>query len=516
MRPVNKLSAPIIWVGTLCAALLIGAAVPLLPVKVSSMFAVLILTLVGGIVFVLLPEKKAVPAQVIAFVLIVAITSKFLWPSFSYIPVPGLPSKNPQRWIWALALLYWIYSLATNKVLRDRLAQRLRHFSTSYLVGAFFLWHFLAIFNSDYPEVSVRSVLLELLEFLPAYLFALTWLEGAKDVRRVTVALVVALFAIALMTSAEALTKQNLFLAFVPIDPVNDEFLSAVTETKLRGGAYRAQASFNHPLLLAQFAVVVLPLAFAVALHSACNTAKALAYMTILAMPMVLWATQTRSALVTSAVVVVTTIFLLAYRSATDNKKGFSRNIGGYFALLTGLILCLGAAVLVYVLATGRTAEESGSTLARVRMFELAIDAAAGSPIFGYGPGVGGYKAALASSNGRASLDSQFLSQLLDAGVVAMLIYFLFFLQAGLRLFALRQRVDTADGFMATMWCLSVVAFGLSSLVLSTPHNMPLMFFGLGVVVVLNSTTRHGDHEFRRTKGAGPSGSLLFDQRSPR
>ncbi|MBY0467397.1 MAG: O-antigen ligase family protein [Burkholderiaceae bacterium] len=490
MRQPIKAAPILIFLLFLGLAMLIGLAVPLLPMKISTIFGLMIITTLGIVIALLLPAQNAVPERTIAVLLILGIASKFLWPSFSYIPLPGLPTKNPQRLIWAICILYWVYSLMVNKTLRERLATRLAHSRTSLLVGIFFFWRFLAIFNSDYPDVSLRIYLLELFDYAPAYLFALTWLKDSIDVKRITTALVVVLIGIECMTLVEAITKSNLFLALVPIDSSSEEFLAAATETKMRAGAYRAQASFNHPLLLAQFAVTALPLVLAGILARGQSTRKSLSILAALGIPMILWATQTRTAMASAAVVIVAAGLLTAFNAATKKGQGFGRNIAGVIALLAGVLIAIAAAFLVYVLASGRTAEESGSTFARIQMLQLAMGAAADSWLFGYGPGVGGYKGALTSSNGRASLDSQMLSQLLDAGVVAMVVYALFFVQAAKRFVMLRSFVDSDSGLIQAMWCLSVFVFGFTSLVLSTPHNMPLMFFGMGVVVVLRASTK--------------------------
>ncbi len=473
----------------LVLALLIGLAIPLLPMKVSTIFGLMIITAMGIIVAFLLPARESVPERMIAALLVLAIASKFLWPSFSYIPIPGLPTKNPQRLIWAACLLYWVYTLMVNKELRERLAKRLSQSSTSLLVGIFFTWRFIAIFNSDYPDVSVRIFLLELFDYVPAYLFALTWLKHSIDVRRITTSLVVVLICIQFITLIEVITKSNLFLALVPTDTSSEEFLAAATETKMRAGFYRAQASFNHPLLLAQFAVSVLPLVLAGLFAKGQMLRRGLSVFALLGIPMILWATQTRTAMASAAVVVVVAGLLVAYNAATVKQHGFNKNIGGTIFLLCGSLLAVAALFLVIGLAEGRTAEESGSTFARVLMLELALDAAKDSWLLGYGPGVGGYKAALTSSNGRSSLDSQILSQLLEAGVVAMVVYSLFFFQAGKRFFGLAKVAGTEAGITYAMWCLTVVIFGFTSLVLSTPHNMPLLFFALGAIVVLKETS---------------------------
>jgi hypothetical protein len=142
--------------------------------------------------------------------------------------------------------------------------------------------------------------------------------------------------------------------------------------------------------------------------------------------------------------------------------------------------------VLVVQLAVGRTADEAVSSYARVQMLERAVVGAAENPLVGSGPAIGGAEAANVNSRGRSSLDSLWLVLLLESGLPALLL-FVGLLAAGTS----RVLTGMRAGFQgpaqtSAAWAFAILAFALTSLVLGTPHNLPLLYLALGALVVLD------------------------------
>lgn len=477
---------PIIFMMIMCVvALFFGLAVSVLPLKLTLIGTMFILLIVGGVVVLLMPEQAAAAQRAMLMVMFIAFAAKFLWPNFAYIPIDALPTKNPQRLVWAMALAYWIYTLATNRELRHRLASRIIQSRVVWLVLALFVLRAVSIAFSAYPVVSTYTVLIEVFDYLPALLFALTWIRGEEDVRAFGRAIVVTTLAVSAITLAEVLMKQNVFTRLVPTDVSNEEFLVMALEEKLRGGVYRAQASFNHPLLLAQFIVTVLPI-----LLLTCKlergSYRALAALAIAMVPLGLVASRTRTSIIVAGFVLAAVFLIAAVNRARMSSPDSGKQIRGALSVLGG-IAAAGVLVAVgYILTVGRTAEEASSSGARVEMLYRAADAAQDSPLFGFGPGLGAPKAAVYSSRGTGSLDNYWLILLLDSGLPAMLL-FLGLLGFGvkhmLRYLFTGHRDPTK--LVSGMWGTAVVAFGLTTTILGTPHNLPLLYFALGALVAL-------------------------------
>lgn len=466
-------------------ALFFGLAVSVLPLKLSLIGTMFILLIVGGVVVLLMPEQAAAAQRAMLMVMFIAFAAKFLWPNFAYIPINALPTKNPQRLVWAAALAYWAYSLATNRELRQRLGARISQSRIVWTILALFVLRAVSIAFSKYPAVSSYTVLIEVYDYLPALLFALTWIRGEEDVRAFGKAIVITTLAVSAITAAEVILKQNIFTRLVPTDVSNEEFLVMASEEKLRGGVYRAQASFNHPLLLAQYIVTVLPILL-LTFKLERGIFRMLAALAIATVPVGLWASRTRTSIIVAGFVLAAVFLIAALNRARMNSPDYGKQIRGALSVLGG-IAAAGILVAVgYVLTVGRTAEEASSSGARVEMLYRAAEAAQDSPVFGFGPGLGAPKAAVYSSRGTGSLDNYWLILLLDSGLPVMLL-FLVLLGFGAKQmlrYLFKGHRDPTLG-VSGMWGTAVVAFGLTTTILGTPHNLPLLYFALGTLVAL-------------------------------
>lgn len=486
-KPTRQLLAPLLLVALSLLATLIGLGLPILPMRFSliAFGGAIVLLLAMGIL--LLPDARQVPYKAIFAVFSIAIITRFLWPNFAYLPIPALPIKNPQRLLWALALAYWIYALSTNTELRQRLAQRVSSSRIAWLVLAFFVWRAMSVPFSEFPGLGMTLLLRELFDYLPAFLFVLTWVRDANDVSRIGRWLLFATVVICGLAAAEYAGKRNLFLSVIPYDPNNEEFLQAALESKIRGGVYRVQASFNHPLLLAQFLSVTLPVLLLTLWGDRSRGIRAIGWCVLLVLPAVLWSTQTRTALGVSAFIGALAVLLVALEAVRRRAPGSDRrNLQA--ALVLVFLTAIGAAVMAFALqlAVGRTSEEAESSRARVEMLDRAIVGARERPLLGAGPGVGGFEAANVNSRGRVSLDSYWLIVLLESGVPALALFLAALAAGAWRVVPAISRGLLGESRVQAAWGLSIVSFGISSMVLGTPHNLPLLYLALGVVVALD------------------------------
>lgn len=494
-------------------AVFLALLIVFFPLKFTGVVSIGVLAIIGIVVALLLPDSRNDKARITITLLVLAVATKFLWPSFSYIPVPGLPFKNPQRWVWLFCIGYWIWSLLSNATLRERTAQRLTGHPLSAMVLAFFAWRLVSCAGSQLPATSVFTAAMEIFDYLPAYLMAITWIRDERDVRTLTSAMVVVLLLIEVAALVEARMQSNPFMALLPYDRENSEFLNAVGVAKYRAGAYRAQATFNHALLLAQYLACMLPLAVGSLLRVRTVPMRLCALAGVGLLPAAMWATHTRTSVVAAGLVLALLVLLLAWRQARRADGQFQQHVAGYFGLVVAAGILVAAIAVAYYWTVGRTAQETGSSLARLRMLQLSIGAFAESPIFGHGPVVGSFKVALRSSDGTASLDSYFLTQLVESGLLGFALFVGFFLAAAVAGITEAGRATTQGLSLRLVWSLLVLAFGFSALVLSTPHNMQLLYLALGVVVALAPVPQKASQRIRTQVRSGSSG--LAASRAP-
>jgi hypothetical protein len=466
--------------------LVFGVIVPILPLKATAVLLVVVVGLVGLTVAILMPDKKQTPYGVIYAIFLIAIVSKFVWPNFAYLPIPGLPSKNPQRWLWALCVGYWAYSILVNGNLRDRLTYRFSASGLAKLLLALQLWRFASIFVSDQPAVSAYTMVVDTFDYFMAFMFCLTWIRDERDVRRIGLALVITTAVISLFAVAEVALRQNIFIKLVPYDSTNEMFLTMAVESKLREGGYRAQASFNHPLLMAQFVVTVMPIIVYALFNQGGKWVKAVSFFSLASVPFLLWASRTRTAVLVAGVVLVIGFIMLATNAARRKRVSSAGSLLGGVGLVfaTGLTCAVGVAAIV--LTVGRTAEESVSSLARAQMIQTAFRAALTEPLLGFGPALGSFQAAVYSSRGSASLDNYWLTLLLESGFPAMVMFLIALVLVLRGIVKQTTRGHATDAhLLSATWGLAALAFGTTTAILSTTHNLPLLNVCFGVLVAL-------------------------------
>lgn len=472
-------------------AVFLALLIVFFPLKFTGVVSIGVLAIIGIVVALLLPDSRNDKARITTALLVLAIATKFLWPAFSYIPVPGLPFKNPQRWVWLFCIGYWVWSLLSNATLRKRTAQRLTGHPLSAMVLAFFAWRLASCAGSQVPTASIFTAAMEIFDYLPAYLMAISWIRDERDVRTLTSAMVVVLLLITLATVVEARMQSNPFMFLLPYDPGNAEFIAVLGTATFRAGSYRAKATFGHALLLAQYLACMLPLVLGSLTRSVRPWIRLCALLGCLLLPVAMWATHTRTSAAASALVLALLAILLAWRLAVRKEGGFQRHVAGYFGLIIAVGLLLVAIAVVYSWAVGRTSQEAGSSIARLRMIQLSFEAFAESPIFGHGPGSGAFKAGIKSSDGTISIDSYFLTQLVESGLLGLLLFSGFIAAATIGGMREVIRATRSGLTLRLLWCLVILSFGLSAAVLSTPHNMPLLYLALGVVVALTPNRAH-------------------------
>jgi hypothetical protein len=498
-RRATSVAGALFVIGAILLAALIGMALPVLPVRMSVIGVGMILLFGGVVLVMLIPDRRTVPYRLIFAVFFVAVFTRFLWPNFAYIPVPVLPTKNPQRLLWFLAIVYWLYALGTNRELRERLAQRCSESAIVWLIVGLFAWRLVSLVFAEHPAFSIMPTVFEAFEYLPAVLFALTWIRDEQDALRVCRWLMLATLVILGITVAEVALQQNVFLRLIPFDPNNEEFLQTSLESKVRGGQYRSQASFNHPLLLSQFLAVVMPLIALCARFDPSRAMRRLAILALCGLPFMLWAARTRTGVIVAILVAGALLLGAVLQRLSRRKPATTRGLDGGMAAGMALLVLLAASVaaiaVIVQLTLGRTAEEVTSSYARVEMLQRALVATADSPLVGFGPDQGSILAANTNSRGRSSLDSFYLALMLDSGVPALLLFGALVAAATFRARLLITGTGLREAAQAA-WALAAIGFAISAAVLGTRHNMSLFYLALGILVALSPalTQRAAEH----------------------
>jgi O-antigen ligase len=163
-------------------------------------------------------------------------------------------------------------------------------------------------------------------------------------------------------------------------------------------------------------------------------------------------------------------------------KVGFYGLILIFFVFLFVVAIYLVSDILI-----GRTTREFNSGAVRLEMWQAGLRLAAQSPIWGYGQDMAAYVLGFRGSGGVITIDSYFLSVLLESGYPGLLAFFLIIVipiwngtLAGLS--------KGENSVAALTISAALIAFFLVKAILSLTHNHGLVLILIGLLGYILST----------------------------
>ncbi|QQR35437.1 O-antigen ligase family protein [Devosia oryziradicis] len=252
-----------------------------------------------------------------------------------------------------------------------------------------------------------------------------------------------------------------------------------------RGGLLRAKSTFTHPIVFGQFIAACLPLVFLVTPE---RRGKLWRWgLSFIAFGLAILSSNTRSPLAGAAVALAVYWGLGVISSGRSRRAVFVAVAGAAIALIAFLIF--GEDLLG--LLGGRTAEEASSSQVRSMMFERALFALDSSPLLGYGEGRAVYVAGVFSQLGTLTIDSLYLSYLIDNGYFGLGMFVLFFTYIFLvGIWASRRIQDHARKrrLNAVIAFTFAILFGQS--VLSIQDNLVFAYLGAAYIIAVAASAR--------------------------
>ncbi|MCZ4313847.1 O-antigen ligase family protein [Comamonadaceae bacterium G21597-S1] len=466
-----------IVLGFVFAAAALGLGAAIFPTGFMARLAIIVF----GSVSILLAwafrsPKNAFPESLIFTGLLLLTALSILWPRYIYLHYPGLPSISA----FTFSTMAALYTVVVLLIYSPGFSQRVSHQVASsrwlvMLASLWLSWRLLASLLGDQPAYSVVIYVRELI-YLTSYLlfgYCLCSIDGGqKWLMRIIVLCALVTGALGV---AEALTQHNMFVGFASAGD-NAELegnLANIALEKFRGGQYRAQATFNHPIVFAQYIAAAVPIVVYSILR---ETSKVWRLLAILTLPIAFAAivqSASRAGIVSVAAAIASIGIVLWLRAITHGK------VSRAFAILMvpAMIGAIGIGYyLLEELALGRTAQEAGSTNIRLDMLRLGIAALQDSPLWGFGQGMAVTKAGFSNSAGVSTIDNYFLSLAIDSGYVGLgllIILIIAFFIKGIR-FSVAE--SGPEGLFVGACVASVAAIAVTFTILSIPNNMTMFW----------------------------------------
>ncbi len=468
----------------LLVAIVIGGLAALMP---AGVYLRLSLPFIGlGVLFFawsLRDEKNAGMPGLIHAGLLTLVALSVLWPRYIFIHKAGLPGVNPFTLLtMGMLALVLIHLLAVPAYSR-RVAEVFRAGgSVGVLVLIWFAWRIIATAFGKYPLAQEIELFKEIVYIGSFFLFALAlgaYPNGPRDVVRVLVLCGLVAAGVGLV---EGFMHKNPFVGLISMagaDGDTARTLANIASDKVREGAFRAQSTFDHPIVFAQFVAALLPLALYCAAH---EKGKLWRFVGALAVPVALAAiakSGSRAGIVSVAVAFAAVGFVWWLRALIYGRVS---KVLAIVALPAFLMLIVVAVAVISELAGGRSQHEISSTNTRLFMLRTGINALWDSPILGFGHGMSVLKAGVQGAGGVWTIDNYFLTLALDYGYVGLLLFWGLVTWFGVRL--LRHSVHNSGecGALSGAVLAGVISLTAAFSALSIYQNMSMLWlmFGIG------------------------------------
>lgn len=406
--------------------------------------------------------------------LTLVITLSVIWPRYIYLHLSGLPSVNALTILTMACLYLAIASILSSPSFSESISKTFGTYTLlPKLIALALVWRLFCCIVGETPALSVTSFLKELVYInsfiLFGYIFA-TLENGGLILFRV---LALCGIFVGLAGIYEAIAERNLFSKFASVGADGDisGTLANIAAEKVRAGAYRAQSTFDHPIVFAQFVAALIPISLYGILRERTLFWRLVALASLPIALLSILKSGSRAGIVSVVVAFGLVAVVMWLRALVHGRLTKIVAFVSLPALLGGLGL---GYLLLQELAAGRGQHEASSSGVRMLMLRNGINALADSPIFGFGQGQAIAKAGVLNANNLATIDNYFLSIALDSGYVGLVLFVLVLVVFSFKALTVAVKNPSSDGLFVGACLASVLAIAATFTGLSIINNMTL------------------------------------------
>ena len=470
-----------------------GFAVVALP---PNLLFVLILPVVVCLLVALwmMPDRGVFPLKAVERSYYPFLVLMIVWPTYLAVVLPGLPYLTPTRFALFVVTLFFLYSVSTSSLLRRHLSVVAR--SSPAFWAAFVLWQasmFYTIPFSHQVGQTLKILIDDQLRFTVVFFVGcLVFAQRGGPTR--TIAWLLVLAVVCVLDGFLELKLQyppwaNHIPSFLRID---DAGLANILGTQSRSadGIYRVRGPFTTSLPLAELLAMMMPFILHWLLTGRTLLLKLTMTVTLGLVLVGILITQSRLGLVGTIVAIGTYVPMWAFRQWRADRTsiiGPAILIGAPFMALALIGVVFSSHTMSQRVLGGGA--QAASTEARSEQRRLAIPKIMSNPV-GHGLGQSGSVLNYVSPSGIVTVDSHYITSLLDIGLVGAAAFYGMFLIAawvGARTFLkTHERELELAGPLASMFLIFVV----TKSVLSEETNHSLVLLMLGMFAALHARER--------------------------
>lgn len=433
-----------------------------------------------------------------------------LWPNYVAFDLPGLPWITPVRIVVFSLLAIVLFSLATSGEFRGKIKDTLDASPMlAKLFWAFWALTTISIMFSSTPFFSLNKYVNNQIFWTMMFVISAILSTQEGFVARLAQILVATVFVVAVLGMYEYKIQRVFWIdqlpGFLKVDP---EFIERVAKSQSRAGTdvYRVRGTLATSLYFAEYLAMVFPLT----LHFMVNAKKFWAFAFIaagvLGMLVVMYLTNARSAMVGMLLSIVIYTFFAAYRARKMRPEsiGATATLMLYPAMVVALSLLVVFWRRAHVMVLGGGQHQASSD-ARSVQWAMGWPKIWTHPL-GHGVSRSGEVLGYANGAGEMTIDTYYLSILLDYGPLALPIYLFMFALPIWYAFKVFIKAKSDELLLVGPLAIGLINFVVIKAVLSSEGNVPLAFVMLGCIIGLIWQQNLAENAQGGTVAAAPAG----------
>lgn len=447
------------------------------------------LVLLAAAVVWLLPETEAAPVDLLSKLLFAFLIVLLLWPDYLAITLPGMPWITAVRVVGVPLAFVMLVCLSTSAEVRADLAETLSAVPLIWkLIVTFAVIVVLSVgWSTNISNSTSKLVIAALNWFLIFFVSVYVFRRPGRVVFLAYLlwAIVIILFLIGIQ---EWRFSQVPWAGHIPsFLTVDDPTVQRVLTGSARAatGIYRIQSKFTTPLAFAEYYSLAVPFVIHFAFNARVILVRVAAALTLPLMFWIIILTDSRLGVVGFFLACV---FYLAVWAAWRWRRDSDSIIGPAVIVSYPATFALFIASTFFVrrmeaLVWGSGAQQA-STDSRMTQVTMAIPKIGARP-WGYGIGQGGDALGFVNRAGTGTIDSYFISAVLEFGVLGFFVFYAIFISGiwnGVR--RIWSTYDYETDFIAPL-TVALSNFFVIKSIFSQPDNHGLVFTMVGALVAL-------------------------------
>lgn len=428
--------------------------------------------------------------KLMSILLLILMSIYVLWPTYLILKVGALPKLEPRRLALLVSISFFVVMYIGSRLFRHDVswARNPEHKFASCILLLYLFWRLCSCMLSQSPVAGISYVLREFINYFLVYFVSFGLFRYANVSSRASQLIIWLALIVSVYVFIEWTTGYNFFVTLTPYftGGIDSDDVAAMTAmqsvSRVRDGLLRAQGTFEHPLVLSEFASIAFCFALSSILFCRKIHTRLVSLCACVLTLFVIYASGSRSGVVFSGAGagVVFLLWLLSSKKKIS-KSSAALKILLFFGLISSSILI--AIPTIQLFAYGASSEQKESSSVRVEMLERGIPAIAESPIFGLGVGEALNVAGIVGRKGVVTLDNQYLALAIDSGLPALL-FLVASLLYGVWLCIRRAITGPADNLSFYASCAGgLVVLFLIRGAMWIPTNLFLAYILLGLII---------------------------------